>query len=200
MSDGHTLPLHSTDGRWWWNGAGWVPAFTNDHSWWWDGQRWIRVKQPRILARAFRLPRWLWAVVGSWAGLLFVPWLFLPSSSTRHEQASVTVWLVLLVAVAAVSIAVGVCLAFELRPWPRFFVVAAVGTLAISSGVFAWSANDPANNADPAFGLFAVVVAVPTLVALGALLATGVAIGSLLRLGLRHHVEGTSRVSSRSGS
>ena len=31
----------SPDGFWWWDGAGWRPAYSQDRLWRWDGQAWV---------------------------------------------------------------------------------------------------------------------------------------------------------------
>ncbi|HXL77548.1 MAG TPA: hypothetical protein VN985_02760, partial [Candidatus Eisenbacteria bacterium] len=31
----------SPDGYWWWDGAGWRPAYSQDRLWRWDGQAWV---------------------------------------------------------------------------------------------------------------------------------------------------------------
>ena len=36
----------SPDGFWWWDGAGWRPAYSQDRLWRWNGQTWVPAAAP----------------------------------------------------------------------------------------------------------------------------------------------------------
>ena len=54
----------SADGRWWWDGTSWVPAYSPDGMYWWDGRQWSRVPaEPSGSHRALVLIGWVLTIL-----------------------------------------------------------------------------------------------------------------------------------------
>ncbi|MCU1676272.1 MAG: hypothetical protein JWM93_1030 [Frankiales bacterium] len=68
---------HSADGRWWWDGAMWVPAYSADGRWWWNGAGWVPVAAPVRQLRP-QLTGWRrWARAAGVAALVVMVLVFM---------------------------------------------------------------------------------------------------------------------------
>ncbi len=66
LGDGGQPPKLSDDGRWWWNGQGWMPAYSLDGRSRFDGTRWVP-------ARRVALPLLPPVAAAFWAAALLAP-------------------------------------------------------------------------------------------------------------------------------
>jgi len=74
------LPLKlSDDGRWWWNGQGWLPTYSLDGRSRFDGRRWVS-------ARRVALPRWLLVASAFWAAALLTPGVYMGIAADDHAS------------------------------------------------------------------------------------------------------------------
>src|SRR6202011_111519 len=60
----------SPDGFWWWDGAGWRPAYSQDRLWRWNGQTWVPTARPPARAGGGSGVA-IWLTVGLFAVVVF---------------------------------------------------------------------------------------------------------------------------------
>jgi peptidoglycan/LPS O-acetylase OafA/YrhL len=172
---------HSEDQAWWWDGRGWLPAFSADRKWWFDGRAWIRLSPPHRLA----WPRWLIISEGIWGlSLLLPPGLLMyigVSDQQIGKEAGTSLITVTVVAVLA-TFALGFSLG-RARFWRHVPVAALCGTavLAVVYVIAMLATAQPDDTmVDNAVGAGLSVLGIPTFVLLLAALGASAGTGRLL--------------------
>jgi 4-amino-4-deoxy-L-arabinose transferase-like glycosyltransferase len=177
--------LHSEDGRWWWDGDAWLPAYSFDGRRWWNGVSWIPVTAPRTRVWLSRPPRWLLVVCTVWLLAILVPWVvaFVTHPADKHLSAGAGV--ALAIGDGAVTIIAGALTAFDGYPWRRLPVL--VGAAGVLLTLVLYIATNPTGqNSDPQGAPLGYAVAFVAIgVAALLLLSAGVAIGLTIGRGLR---------------
>jgi hypothetical protein len=173
---------HSPDGRWWWNGITWLPAFSVDGTRWWNGVVWVPIKPRRNRLHDF--PPWLIWLSGVWVFVL-VAWVPIVFIVAGHHNSRRTVAIVAVVAgglAALATMILGGSLGYR-REWASLWWLILVGTA--TTGViifFVFESSIPANAPDdPGVGLGAMVATVALVPVITLFLWTGGAMGFLAR-------------------
>ncbi len=169
---------HSPDGRSWWDGSQWLPAWSSDGRYWFDGVLWTLRPVPRrggpvTWPRRVVVPLALWLATLSAAPVaaLFATADLAPGQVLAHHV------LVRFGVIAGICLATTPIMGFQLGRegrWLQTAWVAALGTgtLVLWYGTLMTSdQSDP--SADNAAGAGVAIMGLPTFAALLALLATG---------------------------
>jgi hypothetical protein len=169
---------HSPDGRWWWDGTGWLPAWSPDGRNWFDGVRWAPVSRPRRggpgnWPRRVVVPLVGWLVALSVfpvSVLVYVDKLV--PGQVLAEQVLVRLG-VIGVACLATTPVMGFQLGRDGR-WLQSLWVAIIGTGLLTAWyVTLFLADQSEPSADNEVGAGVVILALPSFVAILVLLAVG---------------------------
>jgi hypothetical protein len=173
-----TASSHSPDGRWWWDGSQWLPAWSADGRNWFDGTRWAPVSRhlrggPRDWARRVVIPLVLW--LGALSA--FPTAVLIAVRGLAPDEVLADNVLVRLAVVGGVCLATTPVLGFLLgreRRWLQTVWAAVIGTGLLTAwyvGLFLADQSDP--SADNEAGAGVAIFALPTFAALLGLLAMG---------------------------
>lgn len=178
------LPLTalSRDGRWWWNGQHWLPAYTPDQMWRFDGSHW------RPANRSNRPPNWLVASGLVWLGLL-VSWLFVGTIflAVASPSAPGTVPGIIILSLASIGLLATPTWGYLVGRrratkwlWPAAAIGSALQLAFYVTAMLAAPSTDGSEQ-DTAAGAGLVILAIPTALAILTLLWIGAGLGALSR-------------------
>ena len=182
-----TEAIHSYDGRWWWDGRVWMPAYSSDGLCWWSGSSWLAAysadRRFRWDGRRWRRarfrdwPRWIHVMGLAWLCCLgvAVPVALAMHHANAHIDHGQAVILISLGGFsAATTLATGWVLGYRKR-WLQVAVFTAAGAVVLLGwyGV-AMTATTPMSDTtgDNAVGAGLAILAVPTVAATGLLLVS----------------------------
>ena len=186
---------HSPDGRWWWDGTGWLRAWSPDGRNWFDGVRWVAVSRPRRGGPSDWPRRVVVALIGWLVALSVFPVSVLVAVyKLVPGQVLADSVLMRLAAIGVVCLAMTPVMGYHLGRdgrWLQTLWVAIIGTGMLTAwyvGLFLADQSDP--SADNEAGAGAVILGFPSFVAILSLLAVGAGLAkAMARLHLKRGLQ-----------